>query len=510
MTRMHLMALLAGAIVAPAAGVAQQASPQLGTIAFPTSGGRDAQQHFETGVLYLHSFEYERAAQAFRRAQQLDSGFAMAYWGEAMTYNHPIWNERNRQAALAALQRLAPAPEARLAKAPTPRERAYLAAVETLYADGPKAERDTAYALAMEELARAYPDDAEARAFHALALLGLSQGVRVVPTYMRAAAILEELFRDHPRHPGVLHYLIHSYDDPTHAPLGLRAARVYASVAPDAAHAQHMTTHIFLAMGMWDEVVSQNEIAAALTGWGPGHYTSWLLYGQLQQGRYDAAKAQLERAYQVVEQRGGRRGEAALVGMRAHYVVNTERWNDPALDWPLSTAGAAEVVDAFVRGLGAYRKGDRALLRRQLAATGEARSRLDGPRALSILETALRGLAQLADGDTTAGLRTLRGAAEQEDRLPVEFGPPDVVKPSHELLGEVLLALGRPAEAQVEFQRALALAPKRARSLLGLARAARLAGDDKAAAHASRTLEAIWHAADPPVQAELVARGGRR
>src|SRR5439155_875072 len=160
------------------------------------------------------------------------------------------------------LLRLGPTSEARRAKAPTTRERAYLDAVEILYGDGPKARRDTAYSRAMERLVARFAADREAQVFYAASLLGLSQGVRNVPTYMRAAAIVGRVFRDNPDHPGAAHLLIHCYDDPIHAPLGLAAARAYSKIAPDAAHAQHMTTHIFLALGMWDDVVSQNELAS--------------------------------------------------------------------------------------------------------------------------------------------------------------------------------------------------------------------------------------------------------
>ena len=177
-------------------------------------------------MLLLHSFEYDTAVEAFRQAQTADAGFALAYWGEAMTYNHPLWQQQNSEAALQALKRLAASPEARAAKAPTDRERQYLAAVETLYAGpGSKHDRDQAYMRAMERLQNAYPEDMEARAFHALAILGSRDGVRDFATYVRAAATVQPVFDANPDHPGAAHYLIHSFDDPVHAPLGLPAAR---------------------------------------------------------------------------------------------------------------------------------------------------------------------------------------------------------------------------------------------------------------------------------------------
>src|SRR5438309_662796 len=385
------------AFLAPGAPVSAQTS-RLGTIDFPTSGAPAAQPQFVRGVLLLHSFEYRDAAQAFREAQRLDPGFALAYWGEALTYTHPIWNEQDVSAARAALQRLGPTPAARRAKAPTPREQAYLETVEILYGDGSKTKRDTAYSLAMERLVASFPADREAQVFYALSLLGLNQGVRDVPTYMRAAAIAERVFRDNPNHPGAAHLLIHCYDDPIRAPLGLAAARAYSTIAPDAAHAQHMTTHIFLALGMCDEVVSQNELASGRdrAAWTANHYTAWLGYGYLQQGRYGDALRHLNLMHKNMD------------------------WSRP--------------------------------------------------------------------------------------RQRAELAPPAVVKPSHELLCEVLLQAARPREAQVECARALRLAPKRARSLLGLGRAAAAAGDRRTAARAYGDLRAIWHRADPdlPGLAEAV------
>ncbi|MEP6905888.1 MAG: hypothetical protein ABI875_07365, partial [Gemmatimonadales bacterium] len=274
-------ALVFGAMALCASPVSGQA---LGTIDFPTSGSLAAQAPFIRGVLFMHSFEYPSALAEFQKAEQADPNFAMAYWGEAMTYTHPRWNQQDRAKARAALARLAPTPAARLAKAPTAREKEYLEAVEILYGDGTKEKRDTLYSAAMGRISARYPDDLEAKAFYALSLIGLSQDVRSVPTYVRAAALAEEIFRKNPDHPGAAHYIIHAFDDPVHAPLGLYAARAYSKIAPGAAHAQHMTTHIFLALGLWDDVVSQNEIALGpeTDKYTPNHYSEWLSYGYLQ------------------------------------------------------------------------------------------------------------------------------------------------------------------------------------------------------------------------------------
>src|SRR6059058_5716420 len=497
-----------GAVLAClAAGPASAQAPRLGTIDFPTAGAPAARAPFIRGVLLLHSFEYGDAARAFREAQRLDSGFALAYWGEAMTYTHPVWNEQDGNAARAALQRLAATRDARRAKAPTRREQAYLDAVEILYGDGSKAVRDTAYSLAMGRLVARFPADREAKVFYALSLLGLNQGVRDVPSYLRAAAIVDTVFRENPNHPGAAHLLIHSYDDPVHAPLGLAAARAYSKIAPDAAHAQHMTTHIFLALGMWDDVVSQNELASGHdpATWAPDHYTQWLGYGYLQQGRYSEALRHLERMRDNVDK--GRRGRAVLALMRAEYVVNTEQWNSPSLQWPidLTAVRARDAgVDAFVAGLAALKRADRVAAGRTLDdLVVITRNRAPVPAGQErdpvpdILEKELRALLREADGARGDAVTLLREATALEDAMPVEFGPPADVKPAHELLGEILLQAGRPREAQREFARQLQLAPKRALSLRGLGRAAAAAGDATTAARAYGELRAIWHRADP-------------
>src|SRR5881628_1103427 len=393
--------------------------PGLGTITFPNSGAATAQAPFIRGVLLLHSFEYQDAAQAFREAQRIDPGFALAYWGEALTYTHPLWDEQDRNAARAALQRLGPTPAARRAKAPTPREKEYLDAVETLYGDGSKAERDSAYSLAMERVMARFPADREAKVFYALSLLGLNQGVRDVPTYLRAAAIVDTVFRENPNHPGAAHLLIHSYDDPIHAPLGLAAARDHAA-------------------------------------WTPHHYTQWLGYGYLQQGRYADAFRHLQRMHENMNQ--SRRGRAVVAQMRAEYVVNTEQWDSPCLQWSidLSTVRSRDAaVDGFVGALSALKRGDRADAGRRLVdlatlnrnrAPPEAGQERD--RVPDILEQELRALLRQADGDLTGAVALTREATALEDAMPLEFGPPAVVKPSHELLGEILLQAGRPAAAQ--------------------------------------------------------------
>ena len=229
-----------------------------GQVSFSNSGSAAAQPEFLLGLAQLHNFEYPDAADHFRKAQQVDPDFAMAYWGEAMTKTHPLWYQQEVAAAREVLGHLGATPEARLAKARTEREKAYLRAVEILYGEGTKEQRDKSYESAMADLHRQYPEDVDAASFYALAILGTAEQGRDFATYMKAAAVLEEVFPQHPSHPGVVHYLIHCYDDSIHAPLGLRAARIYSKIASEAGHAQHMTSHIFLALGMWDAVAKAN------------------------------------------------------------------------------------------------------------------------------------------------------------------------------------------------------------------------------------------------------------
>jgi tetratricopeptide (TPR) repeat protein len=483
---MRLAFVLSVLAITAAPLAAQQ--DRLGEASFPNSGAPAAQADFLRGLLLLHSFEYEEAATAFRAAQQTDPAFAMAYWGEAMTYTHPIWNQQDTTAALTALRRFGPTAEARASKTPTERERAWLGTVEILYSTGTKAHRDTLYEQAVEKLVARFPEDDEARLFESLALMGLSQGIRDVPTYERAGAIAMDQFKRHPNHPGAAHYVIHAFDDPAHANRALPAARAYSQIAPGAAHAQHMTTHIFLALGMWPEVVSQNIIASGpdTATWQSGHYTDWLGYGLLQQGDTAAAGRLLRslRDHQTGGASPGRRG--ALMTMIDEFVVNSERWRDPALDWPVDERDVhwlARVSRRFVRGYAALRRGE-------IPAAQGARAELEVladsvPAVLNggldraqagVMALELRALLAWQNRDTTETLANARRATAFDDSLPVEFGPPTVVKPSHELLGELLLAAGRPADAARSFEQALALAPGRRLSLRGLAEAKRLAG----------------------------------
>jgi tetratricopeptide (TPR) repeat protein len=503
-----------------------------GHVSFPNSGASEAQPAFLHGLALLHDFEYERAAKEFRKAESIDPNFAMAYWGEAMTYNHPIWMQQDLPAARAVLARLGPTPAAQLAKAPTEREKDYLRSLDILYGNGTKVERDFRYVDAMARLHTRYPDDVNAAAFYALSLLGTAHNGRDERIYMRAAAILLPLLCKHSDNPGVLHYLIHSCDDPIHASLALPAALAYSKVAPDAAHAQHMTSHIFLALGMWDRVVSANETASAvvnrqnaaagLPSRRCGHYNYWLEYGYLEQGRFKAADqmaagchAEAGEAGMAARARGtvdpDNSSLGSFVEMRTRYMIDAADWSGPVSRWTMNTGGALmpEFNQAFGTGFAAAECGDAAAARKALATMESVLPKLSAlfdhvgmtpenpERDVPGIECdELRAAISLAEGDGDQAVALAQKAASAAKALPYAFGPPYPDKPPFELLGEILLHEHRAQDAQKAFQEALLRAPRRTQSLLGLLRASQASEDQPTAAQTRAELKKIWHAGD--------------
>lgn len=495
------MAMLFAMLPRPA-----EAQSRVGEVAFANSGAKAAQADFLYGLAELHNFEYDDAAKAFHRAEATDPNFAMAYWGEAMTFNHPVWNERDRRGAVMALERLGPTEEARIKKAPTEREKDYLRAVEILYQKGPKKERDAAYAEAMAKLHEKYPDDVDGAAFYALSLLGTAEGVRDVRIYMQAAGVLMPLFYKYPHHPGVAHYLIHSCDDPVHAVLALPAARAYSRIAPNAAHAQHMTSHIFMALGMWDDVITANENAMrvvnaerAAAGKSPsdcGHYNFWLEYGYLQKGRADDAKRLVE----------GCRNEAAAAGMaaktrgvtdaddsrvnsylamQARYVIDTAGWTSEVARESVDAGPGlmARWGQAWLNGFAAARTGETAAAQKELdeleamlpsfaAEFDRAGEPPESPerKVPEIQRDQLKAVILDANDRGDEAIALLQKAAELERALPYAFGPPDPAEPSYELLGALLMKHNRAAEAEAAWRQALMRAPNRTQVLEDLAK----------------------------------------
>jgi len=527
-----ILPLALGLLAAPLAAQSDESSTRsldLGAHPFESSGPPEAQEPFLQGLAALHSFFYDEAADLFREAQKVAPDFAMAYWGEAMTHNHPLWRQQDQEAALEVLGRLAPTPEERAAKVGSERERAYLEAVEILYGDGPKAERDEAYSEHMTRLAARWPRDYDAAAFYALSLQGLGrEGDRGLQDRMRSAAVLERLFDRVPDHPGVLHYLIHAYDDPIHAPLGLRAAVLYARAAPAAPHALHMPSHIFVQLGMWDRVVASNiDAYQASVDWVKRrghsrakedfHSLSWLHYGYLQQGRFDDADRQLAIIEEVAQETEEPWVRQYRNWMAARRVLESRGWESD--DWqPLEVPEGADAAGptgsslagmVFVNGFAAVERGDLEAARKAHGRLVERLEGLEDPGSASrILAKELEALIRLAEGAeegaTDEGLALLEEAVALEEEMELPSGPVDPIKPAHELYGEVLLKLDRTEQAAEQFDRSLQRTPNRVWSLLGSARAAAALEDTTTARERYGLLAGIWQQADPKLES-LVA-----
>ncbi len=496
----------------------------LGSLSFPNSGAAEAQDDFIRGVLLLHSFEYGTAAEHFKKAQEIDPEFALAYWGEAMTYTHPVWNQKAAEAALEALSRYAPTPEARAARAPTDRERAYLGAVDVLYGTGEKARLDTLYSREMGQVAERYPEDLEAQTFYALSLLGLSQGDRDVPTYMEAGTIALAALRTNPDHPGAAHYTIHAFDDPTHAVLAMEAAELYGPMAPDAAHAQHMTTHIFLARGMWDRVVEANIRADAVVDRGRaarglpptdcGHYNEWLMYGYQQQGRYEDARALLMGCHDLASGSSDRAqyNRRSYPYMRSLYLADTRAFDGDAAHAELDLSEAPlfmQLMQSWGSGMSAVHRGDRATAEKHHAFLqdrgGSAETAWESPY-VPVWQGTLDALLLMDAGQGQEALAAARKAADYEASLPVDFGPPIAFKPARELEGEILLDLDRASDAMAAFKLQLGRTPNRILTLAGYGRAAVAADEPAVALDTYRLLNELLANADADVPEAREAR----
>lgn len=525
----HALLIVAFLFIAASTGFAQ--TNQLGNVEFPTSGSEKAQAHFLRGLAALHSFWYEEALEAFRESTKGEPDFMMGYWGEAMAHNHPLWSEQDTAAARAVLAKIKETPKL------TQRERAYLDAIKVLYADGEKSSRNADYSAAMEKIYRDYPDDLEAAAFYSLSLLGLvrmeDKGYRL---QARAGAIALELYQKNPHHPGAAHYIIHAFDDPDHAILALPAARRYASIAPEAHHARHMPSHIFLQLGMWPEAAASNESAwESSEAWmkrknlSPSvrdyHSLHWLLYVYLQQGRYRKAeellslmkKTMAESTYDNKLRPGYYENNYA--SMAAAFIVETERWDLAASLFPPGAATRAQASggsheahgsSASNDGVAVVRTSNRGqqlpvFVRALAAATKNAPIEAmnvvtdNGPRNSppAIQELEVQALAASLRGEHDKAAQLMAEAVALEERTGAPSGPPGIIKPAHELFGEVLLRAGKHELAAEQFRVALQRQPNRARSLLGLARTMAKSGNQTEADEFYKKLVEQWKDADP-------------
>lgn len=482
-------------------------SQELGTITFPTSGAPAAQTAFLEGVKDLHSFQFDEAADAFHRAQKADPNFAMAFWGEAMSYNHPLWAQQDTELAKKTLEKIAPTLEARIAKVSTPKEKSYLRAVDQLYyAPGDKLARDIAYSSAMSQMYAQWPEDHEVATLYALSLLGT---VRPTDKGFRrqalAASIVEKVYKENPKHPGAAHFIIHAFDDPDHAPLALPAARAYAGIAPSAAHALHMPSHIFVQMGMWADVRASNIVAYKAAselnarmklaeGREDFHTLGWLTYANLMMGNADEARQNVETAKQVSDRNAGNRGiRDGYLGMRARLILETGKWEKIALEAPAPAADPAHAAMPgmpgmaptyggsntwiFIAGYSAAKLGDYASADAAEAQLRAARQKTEAgtspqaSKSIAILEKELGAVSRFARGQKDEALKLAREAMELELDGPAPSGPPDPIKPAIELYGELLLEAGRGAEAAKVLELSLQRTPNRTPSVRAMQRA---------------------------------------
>jgi hypothetical protein len=477
----------------------------LGHVTFRVTCNAEARARFERAMALLHSFWWEEGARAFKAVAVADTTCAMAYWGMAVNaWGNPFVGgpagENLRKGAAAAVR-------AQAVPAPTARERGFIAAVGALYRDYenvPNAKRLQAYSDTLARLYRDVPNDPEVAIYYALSLVATASATDT--TFVRqkqAAAILNPLFRRFPQHPGLAHYIIHANDSPELAPLGLDAARRYAQIAPAAPHAQHMPSHIFIRLGLWDETIAANQRAldAGITyaraqnlgGVAPEqfHAIDYMVYGYLQEGRDSTARRTVDEGLALTT---AITSDALVtnynrVAMEARVPLERDDWV-AAARLPIRAEGKGGIGEAlghFTRGIGAARSGDTARARAEIAALAGIEAALSGQtgynwsRIVGIRKQAVNAWVLFAAGDTAGALREAKAAADLEDVTEKHPVTPGELLPARELEGDLLLAVGRYGDARVAYESTLRRERRRSRSLFGLARAAELAGDGSAA-----------------------------
>jgi hypothetical protein len=475
---------------------------QLGTVSFPVSCDPAVQKPFERGVALLHSFWYEEAEKEFIQISAEAPNCAMAHWGVAMSLWHQLWNEPDKKVIERGLEEVH---QAKTADGPaTPREKAYIAAIAAFYSDSKKldhAARAKAYSNAMNKVYQTYPDDHEAAAFYALSLLASEPHEDATFANRRqAAAILEKLFALEPDHPGVAHYLIHTYDKPQLAQLGLPAARRYAQIAPAAPHALHMPSHIFARVGLWQDDINSNLASIAATRktaamhmGGEGHQfhaMDFLFYAYMQSGRDADAKALIEEIRAMPNKKDDMYGKgfdphaAALAHLTALYPIEMHDWSSAAALPPAEVAGTAEASTIYwARAIGSAHLRKPEDVRKDLAAIESIHKKLAAEKSefAGAVEDD-RGEAQawlaFAEGKDDDAVEAMRPIADKEDSLGDE---PEGI-PAREMIADMLLEAKRPQQALTEYQTDLKLNPNRFDGLYGAARAAETAGKQSDAA----------------------------
>jgi len=481
-----------------AVAIPAQSAEQLGKVSFPTSCDPAVQEQFERGVAMLHSFWFSAAEKTFRDVVAKDPSCAIARWGFASILM------ANPLAGQGAAPKRAPLAQeaieqARKVGAKTQRERDYIEAVAAYYEDfanRPESARQLTRAKAYEGLAARYPDDDEAQIFYALYLAGTqTQADQTYAAYLKAAAILEKQFVKHPDHPGVAHYLIHSYDAPPIATQGLPAARRYAEIAPSAPHALHMPSHIFTRVGAWADSAATNKRSAAVALEGKDlhealHASDYMVYAYLQLARDADAKKVIDESKTLGELNPAvRTGYYALAAMSARYAVERGDWSEAKkLQLGDSRYPYTEALTRFARALGAARSGDATAAEievQQLAALGaKLKAAKDNYWATEVEVNRLGAAAwtALAQGKNDEALRLMRSAADIEDKSEKSIVTPGRIIPARELLGDMLLELKQPALALKEFEASQVREPNRFRGFYGVALAAEASGNQQKAA----------------------------
>src|SRR5262245_29682791 len=503
-TRLCLIALTAMLCATPVASAHD--GERLGSVHFQVSCAPAIQGDFERAVALLHSFWYEEAVKAFTEITTREPTCAMGYWGIAMSVYYPLWQPPSP----AMLQKGAAALEKTRGLTATPREKDYIAAIETFYRDADKVDHRTralAYEKAMEQLFTRYPDDREAAVFYALALDATAAPTdKTYANQLKAGAILEKVYAEQPNHPGIAHYIIHSNDYPPLATRGLAAARGYAKIAPSVPHAQHMPAHIFTRLGLWQESIDSNRASADAgkayyarlgkdTVWDQTlHALDYVVYAYLQTGQDRRARDVLEELHAMQKAEPESFVAAyAYAAIPARVALEQHRFGEAAALKPTSSTfpwdrfAWAEALTAFSRAVGAARTGDAA------QARAEAR-KLEGYRAalisakqaywteqVDIQQRTASAWAARAEGKNDEALTLMRAAADLEDSTEKHPVTPAPVVPARELLGEMLLELNQPALALVEFEASAAREPNRFNGLYGAARAAELSGNKEKA-----------------------------
>ena len=522
------------ALMAATASTVQQAQHQhqpgekLGTVHFETSCSADAQNQFDRALAFLHSFEFGPAIQGFTVAGKSDPGCGIAYWGVAVArwinpFAATIREPAQLQLGLDALK------QAQIAGARTDRERAYLAAVSKLYAESgtlDQRSRVVAYEKAMAALAATYPADDEAAIFWALSLAASALPTdKTYANQLKAGQILEKLHPRLPNHPGISHYIIHSYDVPALAGHALDAARRYATIAPSAPHALHMPSHTFTRVGAWQDSIDTNiasaEAAKRIGGVAEElHAMDYMAYAYLQTGQDQAARAILNRLPEVASRfdvnavvgaAPGSAGVFALAAMPARWALEHRDWKAAIALQPQSTQFPyTEAMTHFARALGAARTGALPDTRASIAALEKIRDGLVAVREtywaeqVGIQREAAAAYLALAEGKRDEALATMRAAVTREDATDKNAVTPGPLAPARELLAEMLLELKQPAAALEEFRATLTKEPNRFRAVYGAARAASLGGDLSTARTYYQQLVKLCEKADVPGRPELV------